>query len=170
MRAGRSVHRQFFYGHCGVHVDEPAAQHATQTMATGQYTEHGIAPIWHTDPLTCFTAQPSNKWRRTIRQDTHRYSLCGARKRSLLPQDQPTSTGTPVDTQETFHHLLLECPGTSAARQRGAFRKIHAAKSSLSGSCFTAGGFFRCSTASSAPRWHRAARRVGKSGKTNKNK
>ncbi|RNC56206.1 L1Tc protein [Trypanosoma cruzi] len=118
MRAGRSVHRQFCYGHCGVHVDEPAAQHATQTMATGQYTEHGMAPIWHTDPLTCFTTQPSNKWRRTIRQDTHRYSLCGARKRSLLPQDQPTSTGTPVDPQETFRHLLLECPGTSAARQR----------------------------------------------------
>ncbi|RNF13239.1 hypothetical protein TcG_08666, partial [Trypanosoma cruzi] len=118
MRAGRSVHRQFCYGHCGVHVDEPAAQHATQTMATGQHTEHGIAPVWHTDPLTCFTAQPSNKWRRTIRQDTHRYSFCGARRRSPPLQDQPTSTDTPLDTQETFRHLLLECPGTSAARQR----------------------------------------------------
>ncbi|PWV14684.1 putative RNase H [Trypanosoma cruzi] len=118
MRAGRSVHRQFCYGHCGVHANEPAAQHATQTMATGQHTEHGIAPIWHTGPLTCFATQPCNKWRCAIRQATHRYSLCGARKRSPPLQDQPTSTGTPVDTQETFRHPLLECPGTSAARQR----------------------------------------------------
>ncbi|PWV14680.1 putative RNase H [Trypanosoma cruzi] len=163
MRAGRSVHRQFFYGHCGVHANEPAAQHATQTMATGQHTENGIAPIWHTDPLTCFATQPSNKWRCAIRQATHRYSLCGARKRSPPLQDQPNSTDTPVDTQETFRQLLLECPGTSAARQRGAFRKIHATKSSLSGSRFIAGIPFRCSTASSAPRWHCIARRAGKS-------
>ncbi|PWV15313.1 putative RNase H [Trypanosoma cruzi] len=51
--AGWSVHLQFCYGHCGVHANELADQYATQTMETGQYTEHGIAPLWHTDLLTC---------------------------------------------------------------------------------------------------------------------
>ncbi|PWV06238.1 hypothetical protein C3747_117g34 [Trypanosoma cruzi] len=97
--AGWSVHLQFFYGHCGVHVNELADQHATQTMATGQYTEQGIAPLWHTDLLTCLTTQLPNKWRSTILQDTHRYLLCGTRPSDLSGKD--------LITQEVLHRQKL---------------------------------------------------------------
>ncbi|PWV21015.1 putative RNase H [Trypanosoma cruzi] len=78
MRAGWSVQLQFCYEHRGVHVNE-LADHATQTTATGQYTEHGIAPIQRTDLLTCINTQLTNKWRGTMHQDTHHYLLGGAR-------------------------------------------------------------------------------------------
>ncbi|KAF8283207.1 putative RNase H [Trypanosoma cruzi] len=68
-------------------------------MATGQYTEHGIAPLWHTDLLTCFTTQLTNKWRSTIRQDTHRYLLCGTRPSHLSGKD--------LITQEVLHRQEL---------------------------------------------------------------
>ncbi|PWV11262.1 putative RNase H [Trypanosoma cruzi] len=97
--AGWSVHLQFCYGHCGVHANELADQYATQTMATGKYTEQGIAPLWHTDLLTCFTAQLTNKWRSTIRQDTHRYLLCGTRPSDLGGKD--------LITQEVLHRQEL---------------------------------------------------------------
>ncbi|EKF98274.1 hypothetical protein TCSYLVIO_010829, partial [Trypanosoma cruzi] len=29
-------------------------------MESGQYTEQGIAPLWHTDLLTCFITQLTN--------------------------------------------------------------------------------------------------------------
>ncbi|EKG07745.1 hypothetical protein TCSYLVIO_001123, partial [Trypanosoma cruzi] len=85
--AGWSVHLQFCYGHCGVHANELADQHATQTMETGKYTEQGIAPLWHTDLLICFTTQLTNTWRSTIHQDTHRYLLCGTRPSDLSGKD-----------------------------------------------------------------------------------
>ncbi|RNF18996.1 L1Tc protein [Trypanosoma cruzi] len=50
--------------------------------------------------------------------DATRHLNGSARRRSLLPQDQPVSTSTPIGPQETLHHLLLECPGTLAVRQR----------------------------------------------------
>ncbi|PWV19951.1 putative RNase H [Trypanosoma cruzi] len=68
-------------------------------METGQYTEHGIAHIWHTDLLTCFTTQLTNKWRCTIRQDTHRYLLCGTRPSDLSGKD--------LITQEVLHRQEL---------------------------------------------------------------
>ncbi|PWV00903.1 putative RNase H [Trypanosoma cruzi] len=110
--AGWSVHLQFCYGHCGVHANELADQHATQTMETGQYTEHGIAPLWHTDLLTCFTTQLTNKWRGTIRQDTHRYLLCGTRPSDLSGKD-PT-TQEVLHRQELVHLARARC-GESAA-------------------------------------------------------
>ncbi|KAF8303369.1 putative RNase H [Trypanosoma cruzi] len=97
--AGWSVHLQFCYGHCGVHANELADQYATQTMKSGQYTEQGIAPLWHTDLLTCFTTQLTNKWRSTIRQDTHRYLLCGTRPSDLSGKD--------LITQEVLHRQEL---------------------------------------------------------------
>ncbi|PWU86419.1 hypothetical protein C4B63_122g19 [Trypanosoma cruzi] len=97
--AGWSVHLQFCYGHCGVHANELADQYATQTMESGQYTEKGIAPLWHTDLLTCFTTQLTNKWRSTIRQDTHRYLLCGTRPSDLSGKD--------LITQEVLHRQEL---------------------------------------------------------------
>ncbi|PWU89319.1 putative trans-sialidase [Trypanosoma cruzi] len=97
--AGLSVHLQFCYGHCGVHANELADQYATQTMESGQYTEQGIAPLWHTDLLTCFTTQLTNKWRSTIRQDTHRYLLCGTRPSDLSGKD--------LITQEVLHRQEL---------------------------------------------------------------
>ncbi|KAF8279141.1 putative RNase H [Trypanosoma cruzi] len=93
--AGWSVHLQFCYGHCEVHVNEPADQHATQTLETGQYTEHEIAHIWHTDLLICFTTLLTNKWRSTIRQDTHCHLLCGTRPSDLGGKD--------LITQEVLH-------------------------------------------------------------------
>ncbi|ESS54880.1 unspecified product [Trypanosoma cruzi Dm28c] len=68
-------------------------------MESGQYTEHGIAPLWHTDLLTCFTTQLTNKWRSTIRQDTHRYLLCGTRPSDLSGKD--------LITQEVLHRQEL---------------------------------------------------------------
>ncbi|KAF5225880.1 hypothetical protein ECC02_001199 [Trypanosoma cruzi] len=68
-------------------------------METGQYTEHEIAPLWHTDLLTCFTTQLTNKWRTTIRQDTHRYLLCGTRPSDLNGKD--------LITQEVLHRQEL---------------------------------------------------------------
>ncbi|KAF8287462.1 putative RNase H [Trypanosoma cruzi] len=97
--AGWSVHLQFCYGHCGVHANELADQYATQTMESGQYTEQGIAPLWHTDLLTCFTTQLTNKWHSTIRQDTHRYLLCGTRPSDLSGKD--------LITQEVLHRQEL---------------------------------------------------------------
>ncbi|RNC54321.1 L1Tc protein [Trypanosoma cruzi] len=97
--------------------------------------------------------------------DATRHLNRSARRRSLLPQDQPASTSTPIGPQETLHHLLLECPGTLAVRQRLALNRTSAPKSSLNGSCFIAGNFCRCSTTSSALRWHCIARRAGKSRK-----
>ncbi|RNC38723.1 ribonuclease HI, partial [Trypanosoma cruzi] len=44
-----------------------------------------------------------------------------------------------------------------------ALNRTFASESSLNGSCFIAGNFFRCSTTSSALRWHCIARRAGKS-------
>ncbi|RNC44920.1 L1Tc protein, partial [Trypanosoma cruzi] len=97
--AGWSVHLQFCYGHCGVHANELADKYVTQTMESGQYTEQGIAPLWHTDLLTCFTTQLTNKWRSTIRQDTHRYLLCGTRPSDLSGKD--------LITQEVLHRQEL---------------------------------------------------------------
>ncbi|PWU97776.1 hypothetical protein C4B63_14g117 [Trypanosoma cruzi] len=105
--AGWSVHLQFCYGHCGVHVNEPADQHATQTMESGQYTEQGIAPLWHTDLLTCFTTQLTNKWRSTIRQDTHRYLLCGTRPSDLSGKDLITQEV--LHRQEPVHLARARC-------------------------------------------------------------
>ncbi|PWU90411.1 putative RNase H [Trypanosoma cruzi] len=50
--------------------------------------------------------------------DATRHRNSSARRRSLLPQDQPASKSTPIGPQETLHHLLLGCPGTLAVRQR----------------------------------------------------
>ncbi|PWV20750.1 putative RNase H [Trypanosoma cruzi] len=105
--AGWSVHLQFCYGHCGVHANELADQYATQAMATGQYTEQGIAPLWHTDLLTCFTAQLTNKWRSTIRQDTHRYLLCGTRPSDLSGKDLITQEV--LHRQEPVHLARARC-------------------------------------------------------------
>ncbi|RNE99647.1 L1Tc protein [Trypanosoma cruzi] len=97
--AGWSVHLQFCYGYCGVHANELADQHAAQTMATGQYAEQGIASMWHTDLLSCFTTHHINKWRSNIRQDTHRYLLCGTRSTDLGDED--------LTTQEFLHRKGL---------------------------------------------------------------
>ncbi|KAF8276291.1 putative RNase H [Trypanosoma cruzi] len=99
--AGWSVHLQFCYGHCGAHANELADQYATQIMESGQYTEQGIAPLWHTDLLTCFTTQLTNKWRSTIRQDTHRYFLCGTRPSD--PGGKDLITQEFFDRQERIH-------------------------------------------------------------------
>ncbi|KAF8295273.1 hypothetical protein TcYC6_0094660 [Trypanosoma cruzi] len=106
-RAGWSVHPQFCYGHCGVHANELADQYATQAMETGQYTEQGIAPLWHTDLLTCFATQLTNKWRSTIRQDTHRYLLCGTRPSDLSGKDLITQEF--LHRQELVHLARARC-------------------------------------------------------------
>ncbi|EKF26052.1 hypothetical protein MOQ_010271 [Trypanosoma cruzi marinkellei] len=62
---GWPVHLQFCNGHCGVHANELADRYATQTIQTGNYTEHGVAPIWHTDLLACSTTRLINKRRPT---------------------------------------------------------------------------------------------------------
>ncbi|PWV15228.1 putative RNase H [Trypanosoma cruzi] len=111
-RAGWSVHLQFCYGHCGVHANELADQYATQTMASGQYTEQGIAPLWHTDLLTCFTTQLTNKWRGTIRQDTHRYLLCGTRPSDLSGKDLITQEV--LHRQELVHLARARCGNLSS--------------------------------------------------------
>ncbi|KAF8290527.1 hypothetical protein TcYC6_0003230 [Trypanosoma cruzi] len=73
-----------------------------------KYTEQGIAPLWHTDLLTCFTTQLTNKWRSTIRQDTHRYLLCGTRPSDLSGKD--------LITQEVLHRQETGSPqGQGAA-------------------------------------------------------
>ncbi|PWV06540.1 hypothetical protein C3747_113g157 [Trypanosoma cruzi] len=96
--AGWSVHPKFCCGHCGVHANELADQYATQTMETGQYTEQGIAPLWHTDPLTCFTTLLTNKWPSTMHQDTHHYLLGGARPSD--PGGKQPITQEALDQQE----------------------------------------------------------------------
>ncbi|PWV01988.1 hypothetical protein C4B63_3g658 [Trypanosoma cruzi] len=106
-RAGWSVHLQFCYGHFGVHGNEPADQYATQNMESGQYTEQGIAPLWQTDLLTCFTTQLTNKWRSTIRQDTHRYLLCGTRPSDLSGKDLITQEV--LHRQEPVHLARARC-------------------------------------------------------------
>ncbi|KAF8278686.1 L1Tc protein [Trypanosoma cruzi] len=68
------------------------------------FSPHGEAP--HSTEIAAHTTQ------------TPHASKQSARRRSLLPQDQPASTSTPIGPQETLHHLLLECPGTLAVRQR----------------------------------------------------
>ncbi|RNC47442.1 L1Tc protein [Trypanosoma cruzi] len=68
-------------------------------MESGQHTENEISPLWHTDLLTCFTTQLTNKWRSTIRQDTHRYLLCGTRPSDLSGKD--------LITQEVLHRQEL---------------------------------------------------------------
>ncbi|RNF23610.1 L1Tc protein [Trypanosoma cruzi] len=70
-------------------------------METGQYTEQGIAPLWHTDLLTCFTTQLVKVWRSTMRQDTHRYLLCGTRPSDLSGKDLITQEF--FDRQERIH-------------------------------------------------------------------
>ncbi|RNF11166.1 L1Tc protein, partial [Trypanosoma cruzi] len=67
-------------------------------------------------PTRRSTAQHRNRCAQN--PDTNRHLNSSARRRSLLPQDQPASTNTPIGAQETLHHLLLECPGTLAVRQR----------------------------------------------------
>ncbi|EKF26593.1 hypothetical protein MOQ_009707 [Trypanosoma cruzi marinkellei] len=56
-------------------------------MQTGKYTEHGVAPIWQTGLLACFTTQLTYTWRGAVRQDTHRYLLCGTRPSDLSGKD-----------------------------------------------------------------------------------
>ncbi|RNC32854.1 L1Tc protein [Trypanosoma cruzi] len=106
-RAGCSVHLQFCYEHCGVHVNEPADQHATQTTATGQHTEHGIAPIRHTDLLSCINTQLTNKWRSTMHQDTHHYLLGGARPSD--PGGKHLITQEALDQQERTNTAREGC-------------------------------------------------------------
>ncbi|PWV18849.1 putative RNase H [Trypanosoma cruzi] len=55
--------------------------------------------------------------------DATRHRNSSARRRSLLPQDQPASTSTPIGPQETLHHLLPECPGTLAVRWKLVIRE-----------------------------------------------
>ncbi|KAF5217237.1 hypothetical protein ECC02_009927 [Trypanosoma cruzi] len=98
--AGWSVQLQFCYEHCGVHVNEPA-DHSTRTTATGQYTEHGIAPIWRTDLLTCINTQLTNKWRSTMHQATHHYLLGGARPSD--PGGKHLITQEALDQQERIN-------------------------------------------------------------------
>ncbi|PWV15775.1 putative RNase H [Trypanosoma cruzi] len=107
MRAGWSVQLQFCYEHRGVHVNEPADQHATQTTATGQYTEQGIAPIRHTDLLSCINTQLTNKWRSTMHQDTHHYLLGGARPSD--PGGKHLITQEALDQQERINTAREGC-------------------------------------------------------------
>ncbi|PWV05978.1 putative RNase H [Trypanosoma cruzi] len=79
--------------------------------------------------------------------DANRHPNRSASRRSLLPQDQPASTSTPM------------------ARRRLASGRICVPKSSPNGTCFTAGNSCSCPTTSLAPRCHRVARSVGKSRK-----
>ncbi|RNC51499.1 L1Tc protein [Trypanosoma cruzi] len=67
-------------------------------------------------PIRRSTAQ--HRSRCAHNPDTTRHLNSSARRRSLLPQDQPAPAITPIGPQETLHHLLLECPGTLAVRQR----------------------------------------------------
>ncbi|ESS61817.1 L1Tc protein [Trypanosoma cruzi Dm28c] len=67
-------------------------------------------------PTRRSTAQHRNRCAQNPDATRHRNS--SARRRSLLPQDQPASTSMPIGPQETLRHLLLECPGTLAVRQR----------------------------------------------------
>ncbi|EKF29340.1 hypothetical protein MOQ_006883 [Trypanosoma cruzi marinkellei] len=76
-------------------------------MQTGNCTEHGVAPIWHTDLLACFTTQLINKWRGTVRQDTHRYLLCGTRPSDLRGKDLITQEFP--NRQELVHLARARC-------------------------------------------------------------
>ncbi|PWV07482.1 putative RNase H [Trypanosoma cruzi] len=67
-------------------------------------------------PIRRSTAQ--HRSRCAHNPDATRHLNRSARRRSLLPQDQPASTSAPIGPQEALHHLLLECPGTLAVRQR----------------------------------------------------
>ncbi|KAF5219599.1 hypothetical protein ECC02_007436 [Trypanosoma cruzi] len=106
--AGWSVHLQFCYGHRGVHVNESADQHATQNTATGQYTQNEIAPIWHTEVLTCINTQPTKAWRSTIRQDTHCHYLLGGARPSD-PGGKHLITQEALDRQERLQRARAGC-------------------------------------------------------------
>ncbi|EKF33319.1 hypothetical protein MOQ_002806 [Trypanosoma cruzi marinkellei] len=105
--AGWFVHLQFCHGHFGAHVNGLADQHATQTMATGQYTEHGIASILHTDLLACFNSQPTNTWHGTICQDIRCYSHCSARPSA--PSGKGLIAQEFLDRQELIHLARARC-------------------------------------------------------------
>ncbi|RNC40040.1 L1Tc protein, partial [Trypanosoma cruzi] len=107
MRAGWSVQLQFCYEHRGVHANEPADQHATQNTATGQHTEHGIAPIRHTDLLSCINTKLTNNWRSTMHQDTHHYLLGGTRPSD--PGGKHIITQEALDQQERIHTAREGC-------------------------------------------------------------
>ncbi|RNF20342.1 L1Tc protein [Trypanosoma conorhini] len=106
-RAGWSVHLQFCYGHCGVPANELADQYATQTMATGLYTEDRTAPLWHKDLLACLTTHLSKQWCSSIRQDTHRYQLCGPKPSDLSGTD--LITGELMYRSELVHLARARC-------------------------------------------------------------
>ncbi|KAF8279874.1 hypothetical protein TcYC6_0008640 [Trypanosoma cruzi] len=78
----------------------------------GDWTIHGARNchlLWHTDLLTCFTTSSPNKWRSTIRQDTHRYLLCGTRPSESQRQG-------PI-TQEVLHRQELVHLGKGKVRR-----------------------------------------------------
>ncbi|PWU89198.1 putative RNase H [Trypanosoma cruzi] len=103
----------------------------------------------HGPPHTKSTAQ--HRYRRAQNPDTDRHRSSSARRRSLLPQDQPASTRATISPQKTLHHLLPECTDALAVRQRLGIKKDLAPKASPNGSCLVAGNSCRCSTISSAP-------------------
>ncbi|PWV14069.1 putative RNase H [Trypanosoma cruzi] len=72
-----------------------------------QYTEHGIAPIRHTDLLTCINTQLTKKWRSTMHQDTHHYLLGGARPSD--PGGKHLITQEALDQQERIHTAREGC-------------------------------------------------------------
>ncbi|CCD17634.1 unnamed protein product [Trypanosoma congolense IL3000] len=104
---GWLIHFQFCHRDCGTVVNEMADEYATQCMKDGHFKWPSIKPLWYTNLVALITRQLKKRWLASLRTDTHRYKLCGAKPSDLSGLD--LIDGTKLTRSEMVQLARARC-------------------------------------------------------------